>query len=72
MGRLIADKKMKAWVDDGLFTIEPISEAEMRLAVTGPAAEADLTVETAIVEAMIADLRECAGIGLGSGMLPLM
>ena len=72
LGRLIADPTLKAWVDAGLFTVGPMSEAELRLAVTGPAAEAALAVEPALVDAVIAELREGAGGGLGSGVLPLM
>ena len=72
LGRLIADPTMKAWVDAGLFTVGPMSEAEVRLAVTGPAAEADLAVEPALVDAVVAELREGAGGGLGIGVLPLM
>ena len=72
LGRLIADPTLKAWVDAGLFTVGPMSEAELRLAVTGPAAEAGLAVEPALIEAVIAELREGAGGGLGSGVLPLM
>jgi WD40 repeat protein/transcriptional regulator with XRE-family HTH domain len=72
LGRLIADPLLKEWVDAGLFTVGPMSEAEVRLAVTGPAAEAGLVVEPALVEAVIAELREGAGGGLGSGVLPLM
>ena len=72
LGRLIADPTLKAWVDAGLFTVGPMSEAELRLAVTGPAAETGLAVEPALVEAVIADLRDGAGGGLGSGVLPLM
>ena len=72
LGRLIADPTLKAWVDAGLFTVGPMSEAELRLAVTGPAAEAGLAVEPALVEAVVAELREGAGGGLGSGVLPLM
>ena len=49
-----------------------MSEAELRLAVTGPAAEVGLAVEPALVEAVVAELREGAGGGLGSGVLPLM
>jgi hypothetical protein len=49
-----------------------MSEAELQLAVTGPAAEAGLTVEPALVEAVITELRERIGGGLGSGVLPLM
>jgi WD40 repeat protein/transcriptional regulator with XRE-family HTH domain len=72
LGRLIADPMLKAWVDAGLFTVGPMSEAEARLAITGPAAEAALAVESALVEAVVADLRDGAGGGLGSGVLPLM
>jgi hypothetical protein len=49
-----------------------MSEAELRLAVTGPAAEAGLVVEPAVVEAVITELRGEAGGALGSGVLPLM
>jgi transcriptional regulator with XRE-family HTH domain len=72
LGRLIAYPPLKAALDAGLFTVGPMSEAELRLAVTGPAAEAGLVVEPAVVEAVIAELRDGAGGGLGSGVLPLM
>ena len=72
LGRLIAYPPLKAALDAGLFTVGPMSEAELRLAITGPAAEAGLAVEPAVVEAVIAELREGAAGGLGSGVLPLM
>ena len=72
LGRLIAFPPLKAALDAGLFTVGPMSEAELRLAVTGPAAEAGLVVEPAVVEAVIAELHDEAGSGLGSGVLPLM
>ena len=72
LGRLIAYPPLKAALDAGLFTVGPMSEAELRLAITGPAAEADLAVEPALVEAVIAELREGPAAGLGSGVLPLM
>jgi hypothetical protein len=72
LGRLIAYPPLKAALDTGLFTFGPMSEAELRLAVTGPAAEAGLAVEPALVETVVAELREGAGGGLGSGVLPLM
>src|ERR1700733_8064941 len=71
-GRLIASPPLKAALDAGLFTVGPMSEAELRLAVTGPAAEAGLVVEPAVVEAGGAGLRGEGGGGLGSGILPLM
>ncbi len=72
LGHLIADPPLKAALDAGPFTVGPMSEAELRLAVTGPAAEAGLVVEPAVVEAVITELRSEAGGGLGSGVLPLM
>jgi WD40 repeat protein/transcriptional regulator with XRE-family HTH domain len=72
LGRLIGYPALKAALEAGPFTVGPMSEGELRLAVTGPAAEAGLAVELALVEAVIAELREGAGGGLGSGVLPLM
>ena len=72
LGRLIAYPPLRAALDAGLFTVGPMSEAELRLAMTGPAAEAGLAVEPAVVEAVIAELRQGAEAGLGSGVLPLM
>ncbi|MGD0607207.1 MAG: XRE family transcriptional regulator [Streptosporangiaceae bacterium] len=72
LGRLIAYPPLKAALDAGPFTVGPMSEAELRLAVTGPAAEAGLAVEPALAEAVIAELREGTTDGLGSGALPLM
>ena len=71
LGRLIAHPPLKAALDAGPFTVGPMSEAELRLAMTGPAAEAGLAVEMALVEAVIAELREGAETGMGSGVLPL-
>ena len=72
LGRLIAYPPLKAALDAGLFTVGPMSEAELRLAVTGPAAEAGLVVAPAVVEAVVAELRGEGGGGLGRGVLPLM
>ncbi len=72
LGRLIAHPPLKAALNAGLFTVGPMSEAELRLAVTGPAAEAGLDVEPAVVEAVVDELRDEAGGGLGRGVLPLM
>ena len=72
LGRLIAYPPLKAALDAGPFTVGPMSEAELRLAITGPAAEAGLAIEPALTDTVIAELREEAGGGLGSGALPLM
>jgi transcriptional regulator with XRE-family HTH domain len=72
LGRLIGYPPLKAALEAGPFMVGPMSEAELRLAIIGPAAEAGLAVEPALVDAVIAELREGAGGGLGSGVLPLM
>jgi WD40 repeat protein/transcriptional regulator with XRE-family HTH domain len=72
LGRVIAYPPLRAALDAGPFTIGPMSEAELRLAITGPAAETSLAVEPALVEAVIAELREGTADGLRSGVLPLM
>ncbi len=72
LGQVIAYPPLRAVMDAGLFTVGPMSEAELRLAMTGPAAEAGLAVEPALVEAVVSELREGAAGGLGSGALPLM
>ena len=72
LGWLIAYPPLKAALDAGPFTVGPMSEAELRLAITGPAAEAGLVVEPALADAVLADLRGGTAQGLGSGVLPLM
>ena len=72
LGRLVAYPPLKAALEAGPFMVGPMSEAELRLAITGPAAEAGLAVEPALVEAVIAELREGTEGGPGSGVLPLM
>jgi WD40 repeat protein/transcriptional regulator with XRE-family HTH domain len=72
LGRLIAYPPLKSALERGPFTVGPMSEAELRLAITGPAAEAGLAVELALVEAVLAELREGAETGPASGALPLI
>ena len=72
LGRLVAYPPLKAALEAGPFMVGPMSEAELRLAITGPAAEAGLAVEPTLDEAVIAELREGTGGGPGRGVLPLM
>jgi len=72
LGRLIGYPPLPAALDAGPFTVGPMSEAEVRAAVTGPAAEAGLAVEPAVADAVITKLRDEAGGELGGGVLPLM
>ena len=72
LDQAIAYPPLAAAMQTGPFAVGPMSEAELRQAITGPAAEAGLAVEPALVEAVVSELRERAPGGLGSGALPLM
>jgi WD40 repeat protein len=73
LDRAIEFSPLAAAVDAGPFTVGPMSEAELRLAITGPAAEADLAVEPALVDAVLSELRgEGVAGGLSAGVLPLV
>ena len=49
-----------------------MSDAELRLAITGPAAEAGLPVDPDLVEAVVSELRSNAQGTLEAGALPLV
>jgi WD40 repeat protein len=70
---VMAYPPLAAAVDAGPFAVGPMSEAELRLAITGPAAEAGLSVEPALLDAVITDLRGDQAEGSpGSAALPLV
>ena len=53
--------------------VGPMTDAELRRAITGPAEASGLTVEPDLVEAILADLRSAAGGDRGGpGALPLL
>ena len=72
LGRLIGYPPLKAALDAGPFTVGPMSEAELRLAVTGPAAEAGLTVEPGRGRGSDRGAARGDRGRAGSGVLPLM
>jgi WD40 repeat protein len=64
---------------DGQFAVGPMTEAELRLAITGPAETAGLWLEHSLTDTIMSDLRARArtGTGLtagadGAGVLPLL
>ncbi|HEY8482034.1 MAG TPA: hypothetical protein VIL71_19580 [Spirillospora sp.] len=61
-------------IQDGQVIVEPMAEPDLRLAVTGPAAASGLEVEPALVETILAELRDeqAAGDPYGPGALPLL
>ncbi|MEU1075856.1 helix-turn-helix domain-containing protein [Streptomyces sp. NPDC005878] len=54
----------------GLFALAPMSDAELRAAVTGPTERAGLTLEAGLAELLLRDLR--SGPAASPGSLPLL
>ncbi|MFC4117260.1 NACHT and WD repeat domain-containing protein [Nonomuraea zeae] len=60
-------------LEDGQFVLGPMTESDLRRAVTGPAAAAGLELEPGLVESVLSDLRSHADEGgYGTGVLPLL
>ncbi|MEV0618910.1 hypothetical protein AB0I81_36715 [Nonomuraea sp. NPDC050404] len=57
-------------IQDGQVIVEPMTEPDLRLAITGPASAAGLEVEPGLVEIILSDLR--AGDGFEPAALPLL
>ena len=72
LDRAITYRPLAASVQMGPFAVGPMSEAELREAITGPAAEAGLDAKPALIDAVVSELRERAHGGMSSGALPLM
>ncbi|MEV4255023.1 WD40 repeat domain-containing protein [Spirillospora sp. NPDC049652] len=58
-------------LQDGQFVLGPMTESELRLTVTGPAAAAGLELEAGLIDTIMADLAASAGTA-GPGSLPLV
>ncbi|TYB55369.1 hypothetical protein FXF51_45720 [Nonomuraea sp. PA05] len=61
-------------IQDGQVIVEPMTEPDLRLAITGPAAAAGLTLEPGLVEIILGELRagRDAGGRFQAGALPLL
>ncbi|MGH3241578.1 MAG: ATP-binding protein, partial [Spirillospora sp.] len=62
-------------IQDGQVIVEPMTESDLRLAVTGPAAAVGLDLEPGLVEIILAELRaagQATGDRYGAGVLPLL
>ena len=58
---------------NGVFTVGPMTEAELTQAITGPAAEAGVAVPAELTAAILHDLRDRTPVvGFDSGALPLL
>ncbi|MFI6737021.1 hypothetical protein ACIBI9_29195 [Nonomuraea sp. NPDC050451] len=60
-------------LDGGQYTLGPMTESDLRRAITGPATAAGVQVEPALVDDVLHDLRSRTGeAGYGTGALPLL
>ncbi|MEU1728338.1 WD40 repeat domain-containing protein [Nonomuraea sp. NPDC005692] len=60
-------------LEDGQFVLGPMTESDLRRAITGPAGIAGLEVEAGLVDSVLSDLRSYADEGgYGAGVLPLL
>ncbi|MGW4799041.1 NACHT and WD repeat domain-containing protein, partial [Nonomuraea sp. NPDC004297] len=61
-------------IQDGQAIVEPMTEPDLRLAITGPAATAGLTIEPGLVETILDELRagRAPGERFQAGALPLL
>ena len=73
LGQMITLPALAAAMNAGPFTVGPMTEAELRLAITGPAAEAGLYLQPDLIDTVLSDARG-HGVegGPGSGVLPLI
>jgi WD40 repeat protein/transcriptional regulator with XRE-family HTH domain len=69
--RCAAFPELAGALQDGLFVVAPMTESELRVAITGPAEAAGLRIEPALAEAVLGDLR-VAGRDRSAGVLPLL
>ncbi|HET8682363.1 MAG TPA: WD40 repeat domain-containing protein [Micromonosporaceae bacterium] len=73
LDRAMAYPPLREAIQAGPFAVGPMTESELCLAVTGPAAAAGLTIEPGLAEAILTDLRGTAARpGLTTGVLPLL
>ena len=58
-------------LQDGQFVVGPMTESELRVAITGPAEAAGLRIDPALTDTILGDLR-AAGEDRSAGVLPLL
>jgi hypothetical protein len=58
-------------LQESSFVVGPMTEIELRLAITGPAGAAGLRIEDALTDAILSDLRSAGGAA-APGALPLL
>ena len=63
--------EMVSALQDGQFVVGPMTESELRVAITGPAEAAGLHIDAALTDTILGDLR-AAGADRSAGVLPLL
>jgi WD40 repeat protein len=69
--RCAAYPELTSELQEGQFVVGPMSESDLRLAITGPADAAGLQIDPALADAVVSDLRAAAGDDT-PGSLPLL
>ena len=69
--RCAAIPELVGALQDGQFVVGPMTESELRVAITGPAETAGLRIDPALTDTILGDLR-AAGADRSAGVLPLL
>jgi WD40 repeat protein/class 3 adenylate cyclase len=69
--RCAAVPELVGALQDGQFVVGPMTESELRVAITGPAEAAGLGIDPGLTDTILADLR-VAGGDRSAGVLPLL
>ena len=69
--RCAAVPELVGALQDGQFVVGPMTESELRVAITGPAEAAGLRIDPALTDTILGDLR-VAGGDRSAGVLPLL
>ncbi|MEV0401551.1 hypothetical protein [Actinoallomurus sp. NPDC050550] len=72
--RCAAYPQLAEAIQDGQVIVEPMTEEDLRLAITGPAAAVGLEIEPGLVDTILAELRADQAVGdrYEAGALPLL
>jgi len=69
--RCAAHPELASALQDGQFVVGPMSESDLRRAITGPADAAGLQIDIGLVDTVVGDMRR-AGSEVTAGILPLL
>ena len=71
LDRCAAYAELAAAMQENQFVVGPMTDSDLRLAITGPADAAGLHLEPSLTETILGDLR-AAGTDTAAGVLPLL